>query len=821
MAKKKDDELKFGQLPYPTESDSYRTMRVNWAEFNKRQNLDTGAISYEKNISTLEYPYLTPSQSRRDILQNKLDSWKDYTNGYNHPLSLFTFGDYLIVIYRVDKYILADYLTLTNHNSDDEDNKYNGEIDKRYSCLIYTYESASDASKHDEDIHSMCQFRVYSNVSDPISGTFIDKLLVFPEKVSLPFKIVTVNDKSEINDTTLTYCIYEGGRNHYYIYDGEIYREITRTNSIDDDWCADSVNKIQVFEASKLDVTVIEYYSDGFRRSPDETYNDGYTQTEYSYYNDGYQKYTGSISSDFAEVYYKRSNDVPYTYSSITITGAGVVTGTLYKPVSGGYPLTKDIVFYKRTGSGPYTYTKVTDLEYGDDISRYFVLSDENAVDRKYYKRGEYDESTGSYTYKEVKKLDHGDDVSKYYILSDPSTSTSSEVEGETENNDVITSGSVSFAINDKVFEPPAGSDKTAYYFNSFTSMTYQYVDGEWLITVPPSFPDLKYVTVYASRLFGVDDDRVYVSGYNDYANWQLDNIDDYKETNAWVTVSQASVETSSNFTGITTYGGHVVCFKRNYQQEIYNTKNPFNIVDIGTSGALNNKCITEVANTLIFVSNDNINIYTGSVPKTLGYQLNIENISYAVTGADDRQCYVYLEDAYHYSNLYIYDSATGAWSEQEIENRVIGFCHNNLGMFMLDETGHIFKLNTNEYDIDWSFETDLATVLSASSRSSYQSVDIKHLRKLQIFAYIDKGSYFKVYAIYNDKQFDENKSQLLFDSTGLYGQRAIRVKPRMTANYAYKLRFEGHGYVRLYYMELMLTPGGQLFTEGSGFLNE
>lgn len=78
------------------------------------------------------------------------------------------------------------------------------------------------------------------------------------------------------------------------------------------------------------------------------------------------------------------------------------------------------------------------------------------------------------------------------------------------------------------------------------------------------------------------------------------------------------------------------------------------------------------------------------------------------------------------------------------------------------------------------------------------------------MLAYIEGR--FKVYVLYDNEEFNPETSQLLYDSNGRKGMQAIRLKPRMTANYGYKLHFEGHGYVRFYEMELGITPGGELF---------
>ena len=168
---------------------------------------------------------------------------------------------------------------------------------------------------------------------------------------------------------------------------------------------------------------------------------------------------------------------------------------------------------------------------------------------------------------------------------------------------------------------------------------------------------------------------------------------------------------------------------------------------------------------------------------------------------------------------MFVYDTFIEQWSEQSINFEVLGFVHNKNGMYMLTSEGIIYKLDTGKYNLDWWFETDLSTSLTSSSRSSYPTVDIKHLSKFQMLAYISKGANMKVYALYDGEDYGEewtdNKAHLLWESgTDSKKDRTlpIRLMPRMTAGYSLKLHFEGHGYVRLYGMELRTTAGGELY---------
>jgi hypothetical protein len=317
------------------------------------------------------------------------------------------------------------------------------------------------------------------------------------------------------------------------------------------------------------------------------------------------------------------------------------------------------------------------------------------------------------------------------------------------------------------------------------------------------SMPNLKYATVHLSRLFGVSDDAVYASGFNDYTNWNFDTIDEYNENNAWMSKTQSNTKADGTFTGIINYQGHIVCFKRDYMHEIYNTKNPFRIVDIYAEGTIDNRSIQDVDGKLIFVSDDNVKIYTGSNPRIIGYNLNMPKYEYAVSGTDNRNYYLYCEDAKGSGFLYVYDTYTEMWSEQSIESKVLSFAHNKNGMYVLCGNGVVYKIDTDVYSNDWCFETDLIT---------NKSVDIKHIKKLQMLAELKSQAQFDVYILYDDEVFNKNESHLVYSSKGRTGKLPVRVKPRKTANYGFKLHIEGSGYAKLYELEIFVEPGGDLY---------
>ncbi len=325
--------------------------------------------------------------------------------------------------------------------------------------------------------------------------------------------------------------------------------------------------------------------------------------------------------------------------------------------------------------------------------------------------------------------------------------------------------------------------------------------DGFDVDDMAEGYPNIKYATVHLSRLFGVSEDSVYASGFNDYTNWSLDTVDEYNEANAWCSKTQSNTKADGNFTGITTFAGHVVCFKRDFMHEIYNTKNPFRIQDIYAEGTIDNRTIQDVDGRLIFVSDDDVKIYTGSNPRVIGYPLGMSEYLNAASGTDGRCYYLYCENAKGDKKFFVYDTYIDRWSERHTDTAVCGFANNKYGMFMLASDGILYKLDSGEYDHEWLFETDLFT---------NETVDIKHLEKLQVLADMGEGSNMRIDVVYYDNNSFQ-KTVTAYEAEGA-GRKTIRVKLRSSASYGIKLRLSGKGYVKLYGIELFVASGGDLY---------
>ena len=325
-----------------------------------------------------------------------------------------------------------------------------------------------------------------------------------------------------------------------------------------------------------------------------------------------------------------------------------------------------------------------------------------------------------------------------------------------------------------------------------------------------PQMPMIKYATVHLSRLYGVNDERVYVSVFNDYSSWAYDTANEYDKQNAWASAAQSNVKATGDFTGLTTYLNSVVAFKRDYMHEITGSSNPFRINDVYAEGATDNRNIVEVDGYLIFVSDDAVKVYTGGNPRIISYKLGVGRFSDAVAGTDGRRYYLYCRDGNGARRFFVYDTMLETWSEEEITENVIAFAHNDIGFYMLvetnDGTSAIYRIDTGDYDgQEWAAETDI---------TAGKTIDIKHVQKVQILADVAAGSEIRAYLLRDGERFSEKMEPIyrFKNETETTKKAALRVVPRMTAHWGSVLRLSGVGYSRIYQAELTMKGGGELY---------
>ena len=329
------------------------------------------------------------------------------------------------------------------------------------------------------------------------------------------------------------------------------------------------------------------------------------------------------------------------------------------------------------------------------------------------------------------------------------------------------------------------------------------------------AYPGLMYAAVYGSRVFGVDDDLVYASSYNDYADWDLDTADEYSEANAWVSMSQSNAKADGKFTAVAVYDNHVVLFKSDFMQLVYNNKNPFRIVDVGSYGCDNAYAVTEADGVLYFASCETVYAYGGGVPRDIGKSLEIDSYRGAVLGAYKNRLFLYVQ-----KKLYSYRN--GVWSCMGHPGADIRqFAALDYGLAALMSDGRIVFVDwsdsmvtdltgetwADEFSGEWWFECDLMAL---------GKLDIRRVKKFSLLCEAEEGAVVRAYLMRDGEKFEDGGALLVGSLTGSEKKTVImRVMTRQLSGYMHRIRIAGRGYVKILAAELKISWGGDVYAEG------
>lgn len=478
------------------------------------------------------------------------------------------------------------------------------------------------------------------------------------------------------------------------------------------------------------------------------------------------------------------------------------------------------------TGSGDgYTYTEYyahdgtqwqqvgkTGKSHTRDEFGYFALTEMSVDVETYTNSGAYVPTTDKV----------GDHSKTYYEKDDQGDYT--QKTGIADYDDVS-------GLYVRTKQPVENVDKSKYYYNTSDSQFYTYdsrtnslgnVVGWQGSVYAPVFPDMDHGTVYLARLFGVSGGKIYASGYNNYANWAFDIGDEHNDYSPWCSATGANTKAGGEFTAITSYQNHVIAFKKDFMHEIYNTKNPFTVHDVYACGCVSARTVQEVGGKLIFAAPEGIMIYTGSKPRLISYEINIDEFDHnCCSGSDGRFYYLYYTNTNNEQyphRMFVYDTWTECWSEEVCEHEILGFAYSpDYGMYRLEvvnnnDGGAVYKRRekTNPYAYDWCCVTDLMTAIRKNGGGM---TDISHIQRLTIMCDMSAGSELRAYLIYDDEpygaDFDADKARLIAEVYDREGRVNVRVVPRMSAHYGFRVRLEGNGYIKIFGMEIEQKAGG------------
>lgn len=334
---------------------------------------------------------------------------------------------------------------------------------------------------------------------------------------------------------------------------------------------------------------------------------------------------------------------------------------------------------------------------------------------------------------------------------------------------------------------------------------------------------------VYGSRVFGVTDDAVFASEFNSYVGYDLDTADDTSSAHAWWSMAGSNTDANGKFTAVASYDNHVVVFRKDFMQLVYNNKNPFRIVDVGAFGCDNNNAWTILNGVLYFASQSKVYSFTGGTPKDITKKLEIEDLTGAVLGSYKDTVWLQTKDT-------IYTYKDGVWSDigSLEDSKVIQFTTLDFGIVGLVKTDNgddppTYSIRFFDWDLDclngeivdpeswepqygddWWFVTDLMAL---------GKLDVRRVKKMSVLCYGNEGAEISAYLLPDNVKWDldeEEMSRYLVGSLTFDKEKykMMRVLTRQFSGTMHRLYFKGSGFVRVHAAELKISWGGDLYRE-------
>jgi len=189
---------------------------------------------------------------------------------------------------------------------------------------------------------------------------------------------------------------------------------------------------------------------------------------------------------------------------------------------------------------------------------------------------------------------------------------------------------------------------------------------GEAVFEQYTDVPPASVATVFMSRVFCADKGKLFASEFNDPGGFRFDTADESLDSNAWMSNTQSNTKADGDITALAVYDGHVVVFKKDYMMQVYNNKNPFRLVEIGSFGCISKDAVCEFDGKLAFIDSTGVMLYSGGYPYRIGEELGVEDWSGAKLCASGKLLFVYLPSE---NTVFVYDAEHDCWGNRNARN--------------------------------------------------------------------------------------------------------------------------------------------------------
>lgn len=262
-------------------------------------------------------------------------------------------------------------------------------------------------------------------------------------------------------------------------------------------------------------------------------------------------------------------------------------------------------------------------------------------------------------------------------------------------------------------------------------------------ITVKIPFPTngIDYATVWNNRVWGVKKSEIFCTKLGAYNNWMQysgpEGVDN--AIYAWA----ADTGSAGDFTGICTYGNHVICVKEDLIFEIYGTEpSNFRYVEVSKIGCISNKSIVEINGILYFLGRHGVYIYSGGIPRLISQDLN-ETYTNGIAGSDGRKYFLSLYNGTGWK-LYVYDTQNNEWM-QEDTTQAKDYIVLDGELYALHSDHKIYKYKSGTESISWEAVFDIDSGYTSDKKyikELFFRVEIESGGSLSVYDKVDNGSF-------------------------------------------------------------------------------
>lgn len=211
--------------------------------------------------------------------------------------------------------------------------------------------------------------------------------------------------------------------------------------------------------------------------------------------------------------------------------------------------------------------------------------------------------------------------------------------------------------------------------------------------------PDLEYICESNMRLWGVKDNAIYASKYNDPFNFEVfENLasDSY----------HIDVGTEGEFTGCIAYSNYICFFKENLIHKLYGTEpSDFRVITSPVPGVQSGseKSIKNVNGTLFYKGLNGVYAYGGGTPELISSNFGTKRFTDAVAESDGERYYVSMKEGEKWG-LYVFDLATKTWlREDETHALDMAVCDNKVHILTDDGELSIVDRGSIDEASEWS----------------------------------------------------------------------------------------------------------------------